>query len=231
VALASEAGGWLSVCNNGPGVPVQLHKTEGCYAPELVFGHLLTGSNFDDAEERLTGGAHGYGAKLTNIFSTTFVVETVDELRRLHYRQAWSANMAARAEPEITPLDDWLARRPEAAEAWWHGTGGFTQVSFQPDAGRFRSGQQELAAGDTLAMAKRVHDLAGCLARRGVRVALDGVELPVESFEDYMALHGVSGAVARPGTRWEIGVARSPAGEFTQVEPSTPCRLGVEPPI
>lgn len=38
------------------------------YVPSLLFGHLLTGSNFDDNEKRLTGGRHGYGAKLASEF-------------------------------------------------------------------------------------------------------------------------------------------------------------------
>jgi DNA topoisomerase-2 len=44
---ASE--GRISVFNDGRTVPVLMHKSEGVYMPELVFGHLLTGSNFDDS--------------------------------------------------------------------------------------------------------------------------------------------------------------------------------------
>jgi DNA topoisomerase II len=32
---------------------------QGIYVPELIFGHLLTGSNFDDTSGKLTGGRHG----------------------------------------------------------------------------------------------------------------------------------------------------------------------------
>ena len=39
----------------------------------MVFGHLLTSSNYDDNEVRMTGGRNGYGAKLTNIFSSSFI--------------------------------------------------------------------------------------------------------------------------------------------------------------
>lgn len=39
--------GFISVFNNGRGIPVQKHKEHGIYVPELIFGHLLTGSNFD----------------------------------------------------------------------------------------------------------------------------------------------------------------------------------------
>ncbi|KAJ0411824.1 hypothetical protein ATCC90586_002977 [Pythium insidiosum] len=70
--------GEISVWNNGKGIPVALHKEHGVYVPELIFGHLLTGSNFDDKKKKTVGGRNGYGAKLANIFSTQFVVETAD---------------------------------------------------------------------------------------------------------------------------------------------------------
>ena len=44
----------------------------------MVFGELLTGDNYDDSEDRVVGGRNGYGAKLANIFSTSFTVETAD---------------------------------------------------------------------------------------------------------------------------------------------------------
>jgi DNA topoisomerase-2 len=66
---------------------VEIHKEEGVYVPELIFGHLLTSSNYDDAEKKTTGGRNGYGAKLTNIFSTEFVIETADGKRQKKYKQ------------------------------------------------------------------------------------------------------------------------------------------------
>ena len=48
------------------------------YVPQLIFGNLLAGENFDDTQKRVVGGKNGYGAKLANIFSTKFVLETVD---------------------------------------------------------------------------------------------------------------------------------------------------------
>ena len=72
VTVDQEAG-TISVWNNGNGIPVVMHSTEKMYVPELIFGHLLTGSNFDDDEKKTTGGRNGYGAKLANIFSSQFV--------------------------------------------------------------------------------------------------------------------------------------------------------------
>ena len=48
------------------------------YVPELIFGVLLTGSNYDDSEKRVVGGRNGYGAKLSNVYSKKFVVEVQD---------------------------------------------------------------------------------------------------------------------------------------------------------
>ena len=50
----------ITVKNNGEGIPVQFHQKEQMYVPTLIFGHLLTGSNFDDHEKKTTGGRNGY---------------------------------------------------------------------------------------------------------------------------------------------------------------------------
>jgi len=45
----------ISVKNNGKGIPVHFHEEHQIYVPSLVFGELLTGSNFDDNEAKTTG--------------------------------------------------------------------------------------------------------------------------------------------------------------------------------
>lgn len=74
--------GLISVKNDGKCIPVEIHKEEKCYVPDLIFGHLLTGSNFNDDQKKVTGGRNGYGAKLANIFSTLFIVECGDKKRK-----------------------------------------------------------------------------------------------------------------------------------------------------
>ena len=54
--------GFVSVWNNGSGIPVALHKEHNVYVPELIFGHLLTSSNYDQ-KGKIVGGKNGYGAK------------------------------------------------------------------------------------------------------------------------------------------------------------------------
>lgn len=77
----------ISVYNNGDGIPVEIHQEEGVYVPEMIFGHLLTSSNYDDSIKKTTGGRNGYGAKLANIFSTEFTLETADGKRNRRYKQ------------------------------------------------------------------------------------------------------------------------------------------------
>lgn len=60
------------------------------YVPTMIFGHLLTSSNYDDAEKKVTGGRNGYGAKLSNIFSNRFIVETACKEYKKKFRQVRS---------------------------------------------------------------------------------------------------------------------------------------------
>ena len=83
----------VSVMNDGKGIPVQIHKTHKIYVPELIFGNLLTSSNYEDKEKKVVGGRNGYGAKLANLFSTHFEIEAADSLNKKIYKQTWSNNM------------------------------------------------------------------------------------------------------------------------------------------
>ncbi|KAG3103610.1 DNA topoisomerase 2 [Phytophthora cactorum] len=215
---------WISVYNDGKGIPVKFHKTEKVYVPELVLGHLLTGSNFDDTAARLTGGRHGYGAKLTNIFSKEFVVETGDTSVGLRYKQVWHNNMRTRGEPEITEFTGKDAKD-------------FTKVSFSPDLEKFE--MEKLNVSMTRVLKKRVYDVAGCLS--DVEVTLNGKTVPISGFESYIqafrhsttntpalktakpskdsgdeASSGSDYIYSRVNKRWEIGVLPSDVG-FVQV--------------
>ncbi|EPY78109.1 hypothetical protein CB1_001119005 [Camelus ferus] len=97
----------ISIWNNGKGIPVVEHKVEKMYVPALIFGQLLTSSNYDDEEKKVTGGRNGYGAKLCNIFSTKFTVETASREYKKMFKQAskwtWMNNMG-KADKDIVAL-------------------------------------------------------------------------------------------------------------------------------
>lgn len=75
-----------------------MHKEYKMYVPELIFGHLLTGSNYDDDEKKVVGGRNGYGAKLANIFSKKFIVECGDSGSGRKFRMTWTNNMTQHGE-------------------------------------------------------------------------------------------------------------------------------------
>ena len=83
----------ISISNDGKTIPVQIHKEHNIYVAELIFGHLLTSSNYDDKTKKVTGGRNGYGAKLANIFSKKFIVETCDSSQSKSLKIEWKNNM------------------------------------------------------------------------------------------------------------------------------------------
>ncbi|KRH91943.1 DNA topoisomerase type II, partial [Pseudoloma neurophilia] len=132
----------ISVYNNGKGIPIKIHKKENVYVPELIFGQLLTSSNYDDKEKKVTGGRNGYGAKLCNIFSKEFIIETADKEEGLYYYQKYSKNMSIKEEPII--------KEKKINES-------FTKITFIPDLKRFH--MEEMDEDIINLLKKRVYDM------------------------------------------------------------------------
>lgn len=202
----------ITLRNDGEGVPVEPHPETGLMAPELIFGNLLTSSNYDKEEEKIVGGKNGFGAKLTNIYSREFTVETVDHRQKKKYVQTWTDNMAKVGKPKITAS----SVKP------------YTEISYTPDLSRFVWTEEGAAApteipADMLAvLATRVVDAAAC-AGKECRVTLNGVPIASNTFPKYMELYlpvpaaaGLTGGAATApvgkriafetaGDRWEVG--------------------------
>ena len=202
VTINSEEG-FIRVWNNGNGIPVAIHQEHGIYVPELIFGNLLTGSNFDDNEKKTTGGRNGFGAKLANIFSTRFIVETTDSSRGLKYRQEFTNNMTERHEPKL--------QKASSQDC--------TCVTFYPDLARFK---MDCLDEDIVSLlSKRVYDIAATNSASGAKlhVFLNGARIETKNFEQYVGLYqGIEAPAAfeRLNEHWEIGVGVSD-GSFQQV--------------
>ena len=91
----------VSIRNGGIPIPIEIHPVKKIWAPEMIFGNLLTSSNYDQSKVRTECGRNGFGAKLTNIFSKFFQVTVGDPHNRKHYRQVWRDNMSVIEEPVI----------------------------------------------------------------------------------------------------------------------------------
>lgn len=159
--------GEISVWNNGSGIPVVEHSEHKMYIPELIFGHLLSGSNYDDSEARTGAGTNGLGSKCTNIYSKKFVIETVDSENNKKFVQEYFDNMSKRNPPKITKSS----------------VKSYTKITFIPDYPRF---DMKCLEEDTICLLnKRVYD---CIANTGnhVSVYLNGEKLKGKGLNDYI---------------------------------------------
>jgi DNA topoisomerase-2 len=91
----------FSIFNDGIGIDVILHPIHKIYVPELIFANLLTSTNYDENEQRITGGTHGLGAKLSAIFSKKFTIQVWDSTRKLYYFQTFENNLSKISKPII----------------------------------------------------------------------------------------------------------------------------------
>jgi DNA topoisomerase-2 len=192
--------GRITIMNDGNGVDIKKHSSYGdLWIPELIFGELLTSTNYDKGEEKIWGGKNGYGSKLTNIFSKEFVIETVDHVSKKIYTQTFSDNMTKR-----TPADVKASAKVP-----------YTQISFVPDYERF--GMKNMTDDIYKLFHRRVID-ACATTPKDVSVYFNGEKLMIKDFEKYCELF--LDKKEQPfvyeacGERWEVVASISSSGSF-----------------
>jgi DNA topoisomerase-2 len=208
IKVEIHKGGVISVQNSGACVPIKKHATErdsegrDLWIPELIFGHLLTSSNYNDDEQRVTGGRNGYGAKLANVFSSKFWIEIADGKKI--YKQNWLDNMSKVCEPEITSVSGPM----------------YVKVGFEPDWKRFGG------PGDFLRLVeKRTWDAAMWCSK--AKVYFNSKLLEVDSLEDYARMHlgdvpiakmhsESSKGASEQSSSFDVVVGHSSSGAFQQ---------------
>lgn len=182
----------ITVRDDG-GIPVALHKEYQKYVPEFIFGELLSGSNYDDTEERSGAGMNGLGAKLTNIFSKEFRVMTCDGSKQ--FEQVWTDNMSLTTGPVV--------KRGQKKNKG-------TNVTYFPELERF--GMKVIDEDTVTMMYRRCIFASAC--NPGLTIIFMGKELKYDKWDKFASLYGDESLVVETG-QWRVALC--PADEHGQV--------------
>ena len=196
VSVASRDGDTvISIQNDGDGIPIEMNEEEKMMVPEMIFGNLLTSSNYDKSEEKIVGGKNGIGAKATSVMSKLFTIDIITPSSGKRYTQSWYDNMYRVETPII---------KKSTSKT------GHVNVTFIPDRTRFVGAFDEtgIRADMIGCFHTRIIELAA-LVGKDVKVTWNGAVVTSNTFEKYIKLFlrdGMTGsAYENCGPRWEIG--------------------------
>ncbi len=195
--------GIISLTNDGNGIDVVKHPEHNLWIPEMIFGHLMTSTNYSKDEKKIVGGKNGFGFKLVLIYSTWGSVETIDHVRGIKYTQEFKNNLSEICKP--------VTRKCKSKP--------YTKVSFKLDFKRF--GIDKITPDLFNMLKKRTYDI-GAVTDKSVKVRFNQKPVPCRTFEQYINLYignktETKRVFHKINERWEFAACLTPHGEFTQV--------------
>jgi DNA topoisomerase-2 len=184
----------FTIRNDGESIDIEKHPEYDVYIPQLIFGELLTSTNYDKSEKKLVGGKNGYGVKLVNIFSKKFELIIVDSKRQLKYTQIFENNMSKINPPSITTCK----------------TKSYVEIIWTPDFTKF--GWTQIPSEVLAVVQRRVYDLAMTVGK-DVRVTWCDTLIKCRDLSSYSSWYLPNDAVIltdNPQLNWHVAIADSP---------------------
>jgi DNA topoisomerase-2 len=178
--------GEITVMDNC-GIPVVMHPVYKKYVPCIIFGELRSGTNYNDNDKRTGAGRNGLGAKLTNVFSSFFKVETADGKNK--YEKVYESNRRDEEDPVIKPS-----------------TSRYTKISFIPDYDILNT---KLTQDNIEMMYARVYEIAASAPH--LDVYLNGKKIAVKGFESFVKQFGTD-YLYIDSPSWKVGLLHSKTG-------------------
>ena len=192
----------IVIINEG-GIPIEQHdkhkddKGNLLWIPHMIFGILLTSSNYED-KERVVGGKNGYGSKLANMFSKYFKVKIARDGKQ--FEQVYENNMTITHKPSI--------RKVKSKE-------NYTEITFRPDFERFGI---ECFNEDMISLMKRrVYDMKTCLGP--IKMTFNKEVVNIKNIVDYVKKFSSESDIfhLEINEYWKIGVTASRDNKMEQM--------------
>jgi DNA topoisomerase-2 len=180
---------YIKFYNNGNKcIPVEEHPKFKTLVPSMIFGELLTSSNYDDTQKRTTGGKNGIGGKAANIYSIRFEVEIGDCNNGKKFKQTWTENMSKADKPKITKYSS---------------NTGYVSITFYPDLEKFKLDNLD----DHIELFhRRVIDI-GAVSNDKLKVYFNNEKIKIDNFKKYILLYYPENDIIydESNERWKVG--------------------------
>lgn len=104
IIVTLHEGNRVSVADNGAGIPVGIHPTEGISTLQVVMTQIGAGGKFDGSAYKVSGGLHGVGVSAVNALSDELITQVYRE--GYLWQQVYNRGVPVTEVEKVRPLYD-----------------------------------------------------------------------------------------------------------------------------